>query len=268
MGLLDKVKKNGVAPAPPVPTEAPNTAARKMPPIEDEAPSAPALEQGATYLLPTGVLAVFNAGTMGKNSFSPVVGGAPILLEKNAEVRKIEMPAAPKAEVAAEAPTKPKFGLKLSLKKPEPVAEAAAPEEAKAEPVVETKSEEAPVEVPAEAPKKRGRPKKTEQTATEEKTEGIQLYVNAIPPGPFETLDGYVAELTGALQELHNVPDIRFPPNGEHPLAYGKWKGALASAVRAAPPGAGSYVVFTKGNEIWEVAAEALAPLASVTRGV
>lgn len=293
MGLLDKVKKNGVAATPPLAVAQPEApkVERKMPRIEDEVPSVhgPALEQGATYLLPTGVLAVFNTGTNGKNSFTPVVGGPNVLLEKTAEVRKIDLPPQPKVEetVAGSAPVaaKPKFGTKVSLKKPEapapapaaevlptivpPDAPKAAPPELRTVPVDEN-GNELPEQV--EAPKKRGRPKKSETTEAPVVAEagGIRLFINAIPSGPFEMLDGYVGELTNALQEAHKVSDIRFPPDANHALGFNRWRGALAEMVKKAPPEAGSYVILTRGSELNEVVAETLALLGSgsVVRGV
>jgi hypothetical protein len=128
------------------------------------------------------------------------------------------------------------------------------------------------------AARKIGRPRKTEATssavvagATNEALAPFRLYVNAVPNGGFVTLDAYIAEVVKEIEAQFKVPDIRCAPDGNSPLAYAKWKGVLAALVKAKPPVAGSYVIFTRGNEFAEVVAEALSGLCTagaLVRGV
>ena len=97
---------------------------------------------------------------------------------------------------------------------------------------------------------------------------GLILYINAIPSTPCPSLDSYVDALAERLRVGYGqgAVDIRCAPDGS-PLAFGKWKGALAALAREAPP-CGVYVVFTEGREIHAVVADALASKAFVVRGV
>jgi len=287
MGLREKVRgMNGVTAVPPPVDSAPKAEAPRRLTIQDESttPDVKPLEQGAAYLLPGGILGVFNCMTTGKNSFVPASGGTPILLDRTVPVQKLDVklpePAktveAPKVEAKvetpkADAPPRPKFGMKLTMKKPESAPETpkveAKPAPAKVEaPKVEAKTEPvaepAKEEVPAEAPKKRGRPKKTEQGETEAETaSGIQLFVNCIPNRPYKLIDGYVWETVKMMQEEFNVEDIRSAPDSVQNLAFGRWRGVLATVIKQCPPEAGAYVAFSKGSEIMEISVEALSGL-------
>ncbi len=98
----------------------------------------------------------------------------------------------------------------------------------------------------------------------------LRLFIGCVPSSAFESLDGYVADVLGAMQELHKVDDIRFPPDANHPLAFDRWTGALAAAVRASPPPPGDYVAF-RGSKVFDVVVEALVPLCApgnVTRAL
>ena len=98
---------------------------------------------------------------------------------------------------------------------------------------------------------------------------GISLYINCIPSMPERKyLDAYVDRLTVKMCETFEVPDIRLGKQGSA-LAYGGWRGVLASAVRAEPPPPGAYVIFSRDSEIMATVAEALIPLStSVVRGI
>lgn len=110
----------------------------------------------------------------------------------------------------------------------------------------------------ATQPAKRGRPKK--DTAATPAT-GLQLFIGCVPTGDYEPLDSYIAAVLADMQVAFGVDDIRFPPDQNHPLAFQKWEGALAAAVRAGPPAPGSYVAFRGGSKISEIVVEALVPL-------
>ncbi len=142
-------------------------------------------------------------------------------------------------------------------------------------------------------PKKKGRPKKTAEPAAAPTTitttttaatvtgatvtatytaDGLTIFIDAFPlvaPVDVKPLDEYVTEKVRKICESAGVPDIRLgPANG--PLGFGKWKGVLATLVAEEPPAAGWYhLQFTKYNEVREVVAEALKPLATTfVRGV
>ena len=131
--------------------------------------------------------------------------------------------------------------------------------------------------------KKRGRPKKAADTtstvsvtgATVTATyvaEGLTVFIDALPisaPVEVKSLDAYVTEKLERICKEAGVPDVRLgPSNG--PLGFGKWKGVLATMVAEEPPPPGWYhLQFTKYNEVREVVAEALKPLATTfVRGV
>jgi len=98
---------------------------------------------------------------------------------------------------------------------------------------------------------------------------GIRLFINCVPSEKYEPLDGYMRQLTKSMEEKFSVADVRAAPDANHPLAYARWKGVLAALVRNELPSAGDYAVFTEGNEIAQVVAEALTPVAGfVVRGV
>lgn len=125
----------------------------------------------------------------------------------------------------------------------------------------------APVEAPAPEPKKRGRPKKDASTPAQAApiatagAAGLEVYVDAVPNCEYtdlaSVLDDWAAELANAFK----AEDIRCAGE-DTPIGYSKWRGGWAAYVDAkvrdgALP-AGSYVLFARRNEIYEVAAAAL----------
>ena len=138
-----------------------------------------------------------------------------------------------------------------------------------------------------EAPKaKRGRPRKSDATTTVVNNSivtvttsvpvevapparaDLSVFIDAIASTPTTSLDAYVDGLCTALCTQFGAADIRCAP-GDGPLSFGKWKGALAAAVREAPPAPGAYTLDTRGREIAEVVAEALRSVATLyVRGI
>ncbi len=97
---------------------------------------------------------------------------------------------------------------------------------------------------------------------------GVTLYINAIPEMPYLSLDGYVDGMSEILCRQFGAADLRCAA-ADGPLGFGKWRGALAALARETPPAPGAYVVFTRGRDLHEVVADALASKASlVVRGV
>lgn len=98
---------------------------------------------------------------------------------------------------------------------------------------------------------------------------GIEIYVDVLLAGiTAGDLEPYIAARCEALAKKGGVADIRFAAH-DHPLAFGRWKGALAAAVKADPPAPGAYLVTdVRESEIRQVVVEALRPLcASYVRG-
>lgn len=94
---------------------------------------------------------------------------------------------------------------------------------------------------------------------------GPEIYVNAVPCGPFADLAPYVAEKCAKIATAMKVDDIRVAGK-DSPLAYGGWRGALAAVIRDEPPAPGRYLLLVS-TELGEVVVEALAPFV-VVRGV
>lgn len=258
--------------------------------------------QGQSYRLPDGTTGIYLTMASGKFSFLPITGGAPVLLDPQstivlttleaapaptppAPVPAVALPPLPAAAVAPAPPASvPSAPLPLppapALATPwpagpplPPLAPALpAPAPAAAAPATAAVPSAALTETPAEVKSKGRRVKKDKESDSNSTVEGIHLYVNAIPGGPFTSLDYYIRAAVRQVEEKLQVSDIRCAPNDESPLAFGKWKGVLASMVRAQPPMDGIYVAFTRGNELADVVVEALAPLCdnglNVTRGI
>jgi PD-(D/E)XK nuclease superfamily len=98
--------------------------------------------------------------------------------------------------------------------------------------------------------------------------DALVVYVNcaldgleAEPLQPY--VDAWLAELARA---VGGGVDVRFQPN-DSPLSFGKWKGALASAVREAPIPPGAYHLDARGSETAEVVVEALRAKVRATGG-
>lgn len=124
-----------------------------------------------------------------------------------------------------------------------------------------------PVETAAQEKPKRSRAKSETPGAIPEK--GIRLFLNCIPSGSYESIDPYVNGAAKELGEQFQMDDIRFATDNDHPLAFGRWKGALSVLVRSKLPADGSYVAFTMGSELVQVVTEAILPHATfIVRGV
>lgn len=68
-------------------------------------------------------------------------------------------------------------------------------------------------------------------------------------------LDLYYAPLVQQLEAAGKVRDIRHAPD-KHDLGFGRWRGALAAAVKACPPPPGAYVARGYGSD--EIATEVI----------
>ena len=108
--------------------------------------------------------------------------------------------------------------------------------------------------------------------------DGIELYVNCIVSERGEgfhttSLDVYIAALMHALAQaaapgVEHPSDIRCSSNDA--VSYGKWRGALATAVECNLPKPGAYdVLFVEQDEVKQVVVAALAPHCRlIVRGV
>lgn len=92
---------------------------------------------------------------------------------------------------------------------------------------------------------------------------GLEVYVDTIQTFPTESLHPYLARICRALCDAHGALDVRAAA-GNSDLAFGRWKGYLAEAIRQEPPPAGSYSLDTRGSEVAEVAADVFRDLAAV----
>ena len=98
---------------------------------------------------------------------------------------------------------------------------------------------------------------------------GLTILVDCVTTATAQSLLGYVDQLHSAIAQQCNVTDVRCAPKTDERLAFGNWKGVIASLAREQPPGPGVYTLDTRGNEIAEVVAEALRPLATLfVRGI
>lgn len=99
----------------------------------------------------------------------------------------------------------------------------------------------------------------------------LRVFVDCLPNGPHGNLAGYLSGLKSKLEAEYAVADIRCAPS-DSPLAFAKWRGVLAAAVRASPPAPGTYVVVgSRSSELVQVLVEALEPLCAAgdyVRGV
>jgi hypothetical protein len=202
--------------------------------------------QGKFYEV-NGVPSVFLCMTNGQFSFLPTAGGTPQLLGPDALVKPMLAPAS-EAPVPASTPQ--------AAPPPPPPPVVAAPPPAP----VEAKQPEVTAPLALE-PKKRGRKPKEQTQERVTPAGGIRLFINCVPNEPHAFLDQYIHGLAEELREGAGVGDIRCVLDKSSALAYGGWRGALAEAVRTAPPEDGAYVVFTRGSEFADVVVEALAPL-------
>ena len=113
------------------------------------------------------------------------------------------------------------------------------------------------------APKRRGRPRKAADPELP-KGEMRVLFVDCIPtafdgPKP-ESLTSYVDTMHRKVAEAGGVDDVRFA-GADSALGFGKWRGALAMAVRAELPPPGAYLALgVAQSELTQVIVEALEP--------
>jgi hypothetical protein len=92
--------------------------------------------------------------------------------------------------------------------------------------------------------------------------DGIRVYVDCYPDvadgTPIKSLDRWADELAAKLADNCGAADIRCAPE-KSPLAFGKWKGALAALVRESELEPGVYVIDSR-TEFAAVVAEAIRP--------
>ena len=249
-----------IPPAPPIVPRMPPPAPPRMT-IQDELGSkgvAKGSTSGAIYEFTGGALGKFlsavDIGGQVVYSFIQVIdgvaGGTPFKTGADEPTTLVAYAEAPAAPLPPAVP-------------PPPIFTAQVPQVPQVPPVpLATRVQTPAVPVPpAPEAKKLGRPKKTVTAAAENSAAapGLRLYLGCAPSSPYTTLDAYIAEVLGEMQTEFSVSDIRFPLTADHPLAYARWEGALAAAVRAGPPPAGDYVVHY-GSKISEIVVETLIP--------
>ncbi|AGC44563.1 hypothetical protein MYSTI_03251 [Myxococcus stipitatus DSM 14675] len=124
------------------------------------------------------------------------------------------------------------------------------------------------------APKRRGRKPKAPAApgdhqesptivpmATSLQSERLRLFVDCVPNMPAASLAEYVSNVASQVSEAGGVEDLRFA-GAESALGFGKWKGALAMAIRSTPPAPGAYAALGLAHsELLQIAVEALEPL-------
>jgi hypothetical protein len=104
-----------------------------------------------------------------------------------------------------------------------------------------------------------GRRKALEEITTAyEEDQRIRVYVDCYPEVPAKSLDRWADDLAAKLAENCGAADIRCAPE-KSPLAFGKWKGALAALVRESELEPGVYVIDSR-TEFAAVVAEAIRP--------
>lgn len=275
MGVMDMVRKqatNGATLAPPAAATPPAAQAAPKLVIQDQTgfPAAQA-KQGEKYKLPGGKVGTFNCGTdiAGTRYMSFMVEGQkrPELVDPE---ETIEFAEAPKPAPAPEAPKPaPVAQTKVEVKTEDPSTPAEDPAP-KAEAKSETKTAE---KAPATEEKTTRRTRAKAQTAP-----AVQIYVGAIPGVASEPLAGYLSKLLAKLETDFNVDDIRCAPAKmeyegkliDHPLTFGKWRGVLASTIKANPLAPGVYTILGPYGELMTEALSTLELISpeSFVRGV
>jgi len=99
---------------------------------------------------------------------------------------------------------------------------------------------------------------------------GIIIMVDAVVAGlDAKPLEPFVDDMLDEISIDNNRGiDVRCAAE-DSPLAFGKWKGVLATFAKSNPPPAGVYTLHVEGSEARQVVAEALRPLCAVyIRGV
>jgi CRISPR/Cas system-associated exonuclease Cas4 (RecB family) len=126
--------------------------------------------------------------------------------------------------------------------------------------------------LPASETPKKTRTKKTDSSEPQIVTDnGLQLFVDCVVEGHKTTsLDAYIEGLHETIRKSFGVQDLRNANDKNSPLAFGGWKGVLASLVKTDPPSSGAYSVFdVRESEVKQVVVEALKPLCAMyARGV
>ncbi len=101
----------------------------------------------------------------------------------------------------------------------------------------------------------------TSATTSATTSDGIELYVDAIPSIPFVDLSTKVDEWAAALAAAFNADDIRCASE-DTPIGFSKWKGGFAAfvdaKVRDGDLAPGTYVLFARRNEVHDIAAQSL----------
>lgn len=165
---------------------------------------------------------------------APVVAPAPVT-----EPVAANSPSSAVAQMADVAEGKPKRGRPKKSDTPAATDAGSAP----------------PATVPASATASSDSPVAAGGGAT-----SIELYVDSLPPGGrFEMLDRWIAEWSALIAAHYGAVDMRLPPDDKSPIAFGKWRGALAGLLanpKALPP-AGRYVLLCR-NEVDDEVARAL----------
>lgn len=90
---------------------------------------------------------------------------------------------------------------------------------------------------------------------------GIALFVDVRTDGvALNDLEAYCAQCVSQLQQHFQIDDLRGAPQ-DHPLAFGRWRPALAALVKAQPPPPGCYALNYVGeSEYRQVIVETLRP--------
>lgn len=242
MSLIDRLNGNKTTPAP----------------LPSEPPVAGVLAgdcvSGETYKYDT--LAVKCVGTAGKWTLFTYDNGTVLRLAKDVFVGAGPRSAADKEEA------------------PSPVVSTTTAPPAPAADLVSVLPPDAPPSLPPpptsiaeekEKPK-RGRPPKVSTAATPVVTvvEPLVLYVNCFPRRPAQDLSAYISDLCAKLALSAGLSDVRLA-DGQNPLGFGKWRGALAAAARENPP-KGSCVIVS--GDLADPVIEALSAIAvEVVRG-
>lgn len=275
---LSKAEMEFLGMSEPAPEPAP--VARKML-IEDQsttpdmvACSPTTIQQGAPYQLPSGKTGTFISMTEGRFSFK--VDSGIELLEQGTMVLPLPAilpPDAPAShpELAVDCPQceprkdgKPNQHL-LADCPTKAVAEAPAPTKRTRRTAKQMANDAAQVIPEGRADRLREISHLGQaETMPEQPTDSalsLHLYVNALPgPGvEAKPLAPYVDLIARKLAEVVGCQDIR--ASDAKQLAFGKWKGELASFVRGAPPAPGVYYALTSESELVQIAVEALSAL-------
>lgn len=105
--------------------------------------------------------------------------------------------------------------------------------------------------------------------ASGEQGDELAIFVNVMIEGAdYQSLDSYLFKLADDMCQRYGAADLRCAPD-ESPMAFGKWKGALAAAIRATLPPPGNYLINVGDSELHAVLAETLREHADIyVRGV